>query len=136
MAPWDELQYFDLPQVVQYTSTTDSRTPVAPADPQRAWLLFTLGGTSVQVTVMLTAGLPNTGILVTQTGLPLIFRARDDPVVTQAAWFASIPAGGTLTVWTVRLREWPKSNAVQRVGAPLPWERLVKPQWPGGNPGG
>lgn len=132
MAPWDELRYFDLPLVQQFTSTTDSRTAVAQADPQRAWLMFTLGGTSGQVNVMLTAGVANTGLVVTTTGVPLIFRARDDPGICQAAWFASIPAGANLTVWSVRLREWPKSNAVQRVGAPLPWERLVRPQWPAG----
>lgn len=132
MAPWDELQYFDLPDIRQFSNTTDNRTPIAPADPQRIWIAFTQGTASGSHSVSIVPGLATAGWVLATSGQVLVFRARDDPVICQGAWYGSIGVGGLLTVISVRLRVWPKSDAVQRVGAPLPWERLVRPQWPGG----
>jgi hypothetical protein len=132
VAPWDELQYFDLPVVQQYTNATDSKTPIALADPQRIWISFTQGTASGQTNVSILPSNAAAGWPVSTSGTALIFRARDDPVITQGVWYATIGVGVTLTVVSIRLREWPRSNAVQRVGAPLPWERLVRPQWPSG----
>jgi hypothetical protein len=44
------------------------------------------------------------------SGQVLVFRARDDPVICQGAWYGSIGVGGLLTVISVRLRVWPKSE--------------------------
>lgn len=140
MSPWDELQYFDLPVVQVFTSSTDNKTPIAVADPQRVYLLFATGSGGGTVVIAPLPGVGIAGIGLSPNSVPVVFRARDDPVLTQGAWYAAIGVGPSLTVIQVRLREWPRSNAVQRVGAPLPWERLVRPQWPGGvgngkNPG-
>lgn len=132
MAPWDELQYFDLPVVSQFTNATDGKTPVALADPQRVWISFTQGIASGQISVGIVPGNASAGWPVSTSGQPLVWRARDDPVITQGVWYATIGVGVTLTVISVRLRVWPRSDAIQRVGAPLPWERLARPQWPSG----
>jgi hypothetical protein len=112
LAPWEEIGYFQVPQVTAVAITSAiAWQPIVAANPNRVSLTL---ATSGEVYVSPTNTLPLSGgtiggIPLTDAMLPLrIHEAKDGPLCTSEWWAAPLSGATTVTVIEIILREFPE----------------------------
>lgn len=106
LAPWEEIGYFQLPNVIVTPLTGPvGWTQIAPNSPNRVSLtISSTGSTRLSTDNTIATG---AGIAITNTMAPYVVREKDDGNLCTSAWYAVNGGAGTVTVIEVILREWP-----------------------------
>lgn len=123
LPPWDELKYFNLPTENTFNNTTPNTTPIAQANPNRVLLIIATVQTTATINVSTKPGVTAGTGFALDTNVRLELNAKDHPQLCQAAWYANIGVGMSVTVIEVILNSWPVvgvRNARKIAGKPLP----------------
>lgn len=114
--------------VVQLCAYKPQRVMLLLGSPVSAGAFFT---TNANVVAAANAGAQK-GFFVNAASLPMVFNARDNPVLTQHDWYSPTPTTGSvlhLTVIEAVVREWPRKGSAAH-------EALSSLIRPGGSPNG
>jgi hypothetical protein len=113
LAPWDAAAWFQTTtQTLINTATVPTR--IVRADPQRIGLIIASTVTNI-VAVGVNPNAKTTpvveGMPVSSSTPPLVILFRDVGPMVQMEWWATTSLGSVqLTVWEIRLKEWPRLN--------------------------
>jgi hypothetical protein len=115
MAPWDELNYFDLPLVTNYALTAGAKaTQILEPNPMR--VAFLIGMSLVSSGTFVAIG-PNTfplttaGFLIGNSQQPLTITQAQHGSLCACAWYAqALPGNTDVIVAEVTMSKWPHSE--------------------------
>jgi hypothetical protein len=107
LSPWDAFAWFDTPIETNF-SLSGAAVLVAPAEPRRVALIFSMPSSTGFVTISTSSKVTaSSGIgLTTQSPTLQLFQSAAGNLV-QGAWYAFGMLGLSVTVVEVRLRDWP-----------------------------
>lgn len=114
LPPWDAAAYFQTPTETDVTLPGGVATQLCAADPNRVVLMFSttgFGGIPVSTKRHTDA---NGGIQVGANFLPLVLRFEEVGPLCQQAWYAWSPGAGLITVFEVKLYQWPEPKPVRK----------------------